>query len=107
MGDAAAIRNSDYLAMRKWLKEVYVIFPSKPGIKGKRPPASIEIENIPISYAGKNSFSVRVYNPAIEKDVSKPRSALLMFHGGGWIHGLPEMDEGTDTKLNSHLPVSD
>ncbi|KAH6668411.1 alpha/beta hydrolase domain-containing protein [Halenospora varia] len=102
LADAAAFRNTDHIAMRQWLADVYTKFPSEPQVKRIRTKADVKIANVSISYGNGNGFSVRIYDPSSE-DGQKQRPALLMFHGGGWIHGVPQMDEGMATFLASEL----
>jgi acetyl esterase/lipase len=79
--------------MRKWLAEEYMTLPRTPPTEARsRSTANIHTETIPTSYGDGNQFSVRVYNPTADDDGLRP--ALIMYHGGGWIHGFPEVDEG-------------
>jgi acetyl esterase/lipase len=60
-----------------------------------RTTASISVKNVPISYEENKHFRVRIRDPV--PDAGKEgclRPALLMLHGGGWIHSFPEVDEG-------------
>lgn len=101
MGDIANIDPTDHIAMRKWLEEAYINFPTDPQTTRVRPKVPIAIKNVPISYGTDNHFSVRIYDPAPDHDEEKTlRPALIMIHGGGWIHGHPEGEDGMPT-----LPV--
>ncbi|KAG8419895.1 hypothetical protein J3458_004723 [Metarhizium acridum] len=47
-----------------------------------------------MTYGSDATFRVRVYVPAVEDKQSVPsRPALIMYHGEGWIHRYPEVDE--------------
>lgn len=90
-----SIDPTDHIAMREWLKQYYMPLPKAPQIKRTRTIVPINIKTVPVTY-GENTFSVRVYDP-IDKEITLEhlRPALVMLHGGGWIHGYPEIDEGT------------
>lgn len=62
----------------------------------RRPLAEIDIKNVFINYGTDDNFRVRVYVPLVEDAQShiSGKPALIMYHGGGWIHGYPEVDEG-------------
>jgi acetyl esterase/lipase len=98
LDDADAFRNTDHIAMRQWLVDVYTKFSLEPQVKRVRTEVNVKISDVPITYGTENHFSVRVYNPCSE-DHQGQRAALLMFHGGGWIHGVPQMDEGKNCLL--------
>lgn len=81
--------------MRQWLKDVYMKLPMLPQIKRTRTPVPIQIKNVSVVYSGENHFSIRIYDPSHEENfVLCRRPALIMYHGGGWMHGSPEGDEG-------------
>ncbi|KAH6668432.1 alpha/beta hydrolase domain-containing protein [Halenospora varia] len=105
LGDAAAFRNTDHIAMRQWLADVYTKFPSEPQAKRVRTQVGVKITNVPITYGAENHFSIRVYDPSSEVHKGQ-RAALLMFHGGVWIHGVPQMDEviNVDYRLAPEYP---
>ncbi len=86
--------------MRQWLREVYTTFPSEPDVERVRSRVQIDTQTTSIIHGNGDKFRVRIYNPIVED--GRILSALLMFHGGGWIHGFPEMDEG-----NCRRTVSD
>jgi acetyl esterase/lipase len=91
----------DYVGMRKWLVDVYMKVPKEPEARRVRTRTSVAIKDVPITYASDNNFSIRVYDPT--PDAGKEgslRPALLMIHGGGWIHGFPEIDEGIISPQN-------
>ncbi len=95
LGDVASIDPTDHIAMRQWLKDEFMGIPKAPQIKPTRTPVPILVKDVPITYDGDNHFSIRVYDPANEgKSALRLRPALIMYHGGGWIHGFPAVDEG-------------
>jgi len=82
--------------MRQRVRDVHLRLPREPRSKRILPSVPISIRNISVVYQDRNEFSVRVYDPAAQNSCndSGSRPALIMYHGGGWTHGLPEMDEG-------------
>lgn len=58
---------------------------------GIRSTVIISSKHVPIRYGLGNQFSVHVYTPTAASIGLRP--SLIMFHGGGWTHGTPEMDE--------------
>ncbi|KAJ4862654.1 alpha/beta hydrolase fold domain-containing protein [Trichoderma breve] len=98
----ATIHPADHVEMRKWLTEEYITWPKTPPVEARsRAISKIHIQTVPVTYEDGNQFAVRVYDPEI-KD-SSPRPALIMYHGGGWVHGFPEVDEGTAEFFASEL----
>ncbi|KAL7929991.1 alpha/beta-hydrolase [Trichoderma chlorosporum] len=86
------IHPADYVEMRKWLAEEYITWPRAPPTQSRsRAISHIHIETLPVIYENGHQFTVRVYSPTTEN--SKLRPALIMYHGGGWVHGFPEVDE--------------
>lgn len=94
LADAGAFRHSDHIATREWLRNVYAKLPHEVPTKRVRPRVDVTITDTSVQYGEGDMFSVRIYDPQADED-SALRPALLMFHGGGWIHGFPAMDEGT------------
>lgn len=93
----------DVVGMRHWINEVFLKNPvaewrSKCDISRRRPCARVNKYDIsvPCSDSSQGSFSIRVYEPEFEgeKMNARKRPAVLMYHGGGWIHGTPQGDEG-------------
>lgn len=89
---------TDVPSMRRWIDEVLLQGPlaeyrAKVNIKQQRSTADVDVYNVsvPCSDSSNNSFGIRVYEPDLPNSQSKP--AVLMFHGGGWIHGNPLGDE--------------
>jgi acetyl esterase/lipase len=90
----ASLDHTDHVVMRKWLAEEYMNWPKTPPTAARScEPVEIHKQTIPVTYGEDNRFSVRVYDPMRENSCSL-RAALIMCHGGGWIHGYPEVDEG-------------
>ncbi|KAH8802765.1 alpha/beta hydrolase domain-containing protein [Xylogone sp. PMI_703] len=102
--NAPLIDPTDHIAMRQWLKDVYVTLPKAPQVKRTRPPVPINTRDIPITYGADNHFRIRIYDPS-EDGASREelRPALIMIHGGGWIHGYPEVDEDLSEFFASEL----
>lgn len=90
--------------MRIWIEEALLNGPlaeqrNSSVLERRRKALPVDIHNLSIPCAKRgdgSSFGVRVYNPRMEPEEqnSRPRPAILMFHGGGWIHGRPEGDDG-------------
>jgi acetyl esterase/lipase len=81
--------------MRKWINEQYIPLPKAPINERIRPQALVTSKDISISYGKDNTFSVRVYTPTYQNTRKETlRPALMMIHGGGFIHGSPEVDDG-------------
>src|SRR6266700_234 len=95
MGNVEGLDVNDHIAMRKWLRDVYMTLPKEPQTKRVRTTASVAVKNVPISYGSDDAFSIRIYDP--KPDAGKEtdlRPPLLTFHGGGWVPGFPEGDDG-------------
>lgn len=85
----------DTREMRQRVQEVHRQMSREPMSKRIFTPASISVNDIDIVYQNDNAFSVRVYDPAIQSPENQSlRPAVITYHGGGWTHGLPQMDEG-------------
>jgi hypothetical protein len=92
---------NDHIGMRKWLAEVYLRLRAEPQTTRVRTRTPVAVKNVPITYGSDNNFSVRIYDPTPDTGKeSSLRPALLMFHGGGWVHGFPEVDEGEHKPSN-------
>lgn len=84
--------------MRRWIQEELLEGPlaehrNNCKIERRRPEVTVLISDIRIAcFDGSgDDFGMRVYEPQISTDAPKP--AILMFHGGGWIHGDPRGDD--------------
>lgn len=80
--------------MRKWTTETYGNLPKRPLSKRVRSEADIQITTVPITYGIDCSFSIRIYVPVAPEAETLSRPALIMFHGGGWMAGSAEGDDG-------------
>jgi acetyl esterase/lipase len=94
---------TDVENMRKWIDSTLLHGPLAESrlqcdIKRRQPPVHIDIRNIsvPCSDGSGHEFAIRTYVPRVERNKAGSRGmpAILMLHGGGWIHGKPEGDEG-------------
>lgn len=86
----------DVAVSRKWVEEVVMKLPREPPAASRtRKLADMAIKTIPVTYGQDGKFSVRVYVPALE-DGDDRRAGLIMYHGGGWVHSYPEVDEGKE-----------
>lgn len=101
----ALINPTDEVAMRKWLVDEYIKWPKTPPATARvRKPVEIQAKTVKIIYGDDNHFAVRVYNPSTQGSCLRP--ALLMLHGGGWIHGFPEVEEGNEMAILRTLKSS-
>ena len=94
---------TDVVAMRHWINEVFLKDPiaewrTKCDISRRRARALVNKSNVSVTCldSSQDSFGIRVYEPSIEgaEASTQKRPAMLMYHGGGWIHGTPQGDEG-------------
>jgi acetyl esterase/lipase len=85
---------ADVPAARQWLEDVVMNLPrGPPATAFRRPVAELKIENAIVMYSEDQSFRIRIYSPTSPNQGKRP--ALVLYHGGGWVHGYPEVDEGT------------
>ena len=95
---ASAPSGTDVQGMRKWVKEVFAegllpAYRDKFEIKLRRPRQNVQKRSIFVHCSdGSGDFEMWAYEPAAKS--TSPRPAILMFHGGGWIHGDPSADDG-------------
>lgn len=88
---------TDVDGMREWVNNVMAKGPlaehrAKLGIKLRRPPQEVGKNIITVKATdGDDEYGIWVYEPAA---ATTQRPAILMLHGGGWIHGNPVGDEG-------------
>ncbi|KIW99742.1 uncharacterized protein Z518_11155 [Rhinocladiella mackenziei CBS 650.93] len=103
---------TDVRLMRRWIDEVFLRGPlaeyrARINIKRRRPITKVDVQDVSVLCSGtsRESFGIRVYNPRLVERESKihSRPAVLMFHGGGWIHGNPLGDENISTIFASEL----
>ncbi|KAG9500647.1 hypothetical protein J7337_009129 [Fusarium musae] len=83
---------ADVPAARQWLDNVVMNLPRGPPATAFRQPIEqLKIENVIVTYGGDQSYRVRIYSPISPSQGGRP--ALILYHGGGFIHGYPEVDE--------------
>ncbi|VUC23414.1 unnamed protein product [Clonostachys rosea] len=87
---------TDVDGMRKWVDDVMVRGPlaehrAKLEIKRRRDPQEVGKNIITVNATdGDGEYGIWVYEPTAAAAL---RPAILMLHGGGWIHGNPAGDE--------------
>ncbi|KIW32086.1 uncharacterized protein PV07_03658 [Cladophialophora immunda] len=104
---------TDVQAMRRWIDNVFLKGPlaehrARCDIQRRRPEAKIDISDVSVqcSDGSQDTFVIRVYEPQLAEETSKQqqlRPAILMLHGGGWIHGKPCGDDTISTLFASEL----
>lgn len=93
--------------MRKWVKEVFLDgelakLRANADFEFRRPRQDVKKEIISIKTTDNTEmFDLWVYQPTSATGGSTSRPAVLMFHGGGWIHGNPGGDESKQL-IESH-----
>jgi acetyl esterase/lipase len=93
---------TDIQGMRRWVQELftsdaYAKEKARFKVRRRRPVAEVgrSIVSVPCSDGGDECFNLWIYEPQNEEASPRPKSrpAILMLHGGGWIHGTPIGDE--------------
>ncbi|KAK5545084.1 hypothetical protein LTR46_004808 [Exophiala xenobiotica] len=93
---------TDIPGMRRWVQElftseVYAKEKARFKVRRRRPVAEVgrSIVSVPCSDGSDECFNLWIYEPQNEEASPRPKSrpAILMLHGGGWIHGTPIGDE--------------
>lgn len=88
----------DVAAARKWVTEVVLKLPRAPPASSRsRELAEVEITEIAVTYGADEKFSLRIYVPAVQNAGQDRSAALIMYHGGGFVHSSPVVDEGKMT----------
>ena len=89
---------TDVQGMRRWIEEKLLdgaLWEHRNNckIQRRRPEVPVDIQDlqIPCTDGSGDHFGIRVYQPRLETEQLRP--AILMFHGGGWIHGDPRGDD--------------
>lgn len=89
---------ADVYGMRKWINEELLNgrlaeHRNSCKIERRRPEVDVLIHDVrvPCMDGSGDSFGMRVYEPQNGSDASRP--VILMYHGGGWIHGDPRGDD--------------
>jgi acetyl esterase/lipase len=92
---------TDVLGMREWIKatlmsDILLKHRAKAELNLRNPKKKVNKEIITIkSSDGDEIFDLWIYKVALSRsEETTPRPAILMLHGGGWIHGNPLGDEG-------------
>ncbi|CAH0020336.1 unnamed protein product [Clonostachys rhizophaga] len=97
---------TDVDGMREWVNNVMVKGPlaeyrAKLDIKLRRPPQEVGKNIITVNATdGDGEYGIWVYEPTA---AGARRPAILMLHGGGWIHGNPAGDEALAQVFASEL----
>lgn len=67
-------------------------------------PEDIRVENVSIpGQADRTKIRLRIYKP---KSIAAPTPALIWMHGGGYVMGKPEQDEGSCTQYVQELGIT-
>ncbi|KEF61324.1 uncharacterized protein A1O9_02889 [Exophiala aquamarina CBS 119918] len=94
--------SDDVPGMRRWVQELFMseaYNKEKARFRSKYPQDLKKVNKsiVPVSTPGQKdeAFDIWVYEPFLDEQSSSSelRPAILMFHGGGWIHGNPVGDE--------------
>ena len=92
---------TDVLGTRKWIKTTFMSdalleHRAKAKLNLRLPKRKVNKEIVTItSSEGDETCDLWIYQVAHSgSDKSTPRPAILMLHGGGWVHGSPLGDEG-------------
>lgn len=96
--------------MRKWLDDTYINLPKEPKTQAHRTrsPVTIEITDVLVPSDDEKHFSIRVYDPIPQSKLESAeelRPAVILYHGGGWIHGFPKGDDGNYSQFYSIIRV--
>ena len=100
--------STDVDSMRRWVdgkvsSEGFAYEKARFRVPRRRPARQItkKIVSVKCSDESENRFDLWVYDPRIKGSdlLSIARPALLMLHGGGWIHGNPMGDECMSASL--------
>lgn len=99
---------TDVEGMRRWVDDTFIKgelakHRAQHSFQYRRPvrETTKEIVTISPNDDGENAFDLWVYEVPTQETSSRP--AILMFHGGGWIHGNPAGDEGIAEIFASEL----
>jgi acetyl esterase/lipase len=91
---------TDVEGMRKWVDETFGSGlldedRAKCEIRRRQPKAIIDKKVVSIipSDGSNIGFELWIYQSAKRESITRARPAILMFHGGGFIHGSPLGDE--------------
>lgn len=97
---ASVPSGTDVQGMRRWIKEVYldpVLIEARNKCKfnRRRPQQKVNktVVSVKSSDGSGETFELWIYQTD-DKPPARGKPALMMLHGGGWIHGTPLCDEG-------------
>jgi acetyl esterase/lipase len=93
--------SSDLTATREWTKTEWYRLPREIEAPRFQSPIKTRSEDVTITYDGDKTFRVRVYEPDVPGARSLP--ALIVLHGGGWVHGHLDTDDETSKYFCSEL----
>lgn len=97
---ASVPSGTDVQGMRRWIKEVYldpvlIEARNKCNFNRRRPQQKVNktVVSVKSSDGSGETFELWIYQTD-DKPPARGKPALMMLHGGGWIHGTPLCDEG-------------
>ncbi|KAK9358507.1 alpha/beta hydrolase [Lipomyces starkeyi] len=96
---------NDLYAIRDWVQRCYLPISKTIHAKRVRPEVPVVVEDQRIVYDTDKSFLIRIYSPNRPSAAEVLRPALLMYHGGGFIHGNPSCDDDLSRFFASDLDV--
>ncbi|KIX04739.1 uncharacterized protein Z518_05609 [Rhinocladiella mackenziei CBS 650.93] len=83
---------TDVERMRHWISTDYTAIPKTSFLhRHIRERVPIEQQDVKVCYGETFDFTMRIYTPL--RGRCQPRPAVIMYHGGGWIHGDATSDE--------------
>lgn len=91
----------DFQAWREYDRTEYHNYDREVHCKRTRTKVPVTVTKVLVSYGENNEFGIHVFEPQHEDAGARP--AVLMYHGGGWSHGDPNIDAGSLSSLNSSL----
>ncbi|ORX36967.1 Alpha/Beta hydrolase protein [Kockovaella imperatae] len=94
----------DYVGMRRWLKDSYEKVDRKFNHHSWRTPTRVSKSEVMLENGDdEGSFRCVIWEPEEVATDETSRPVILMYHGGGFIHGFPELDEDLAVVLASDL----
>ncbi|KAL2402451.1 hypothetical protein ABEF95_002504 [Exophiala dermatitidis] len=80
----------DFQAWREYDRTEYHNYDREVHCKRTRTKVPVTVTTVRVSYGENNEFGIHVFEPQHEDAGARP--AVLMYHGGGWSHGDPNID---------------
>ncbi|KAJ4531508.1 hypothetical protein HRR80_009470 [Exophiala dermatitidis] len=80
----------DFQAWREYDRTEYHNYDREVHCKRTRTKVPVTVTKVLVSYGENNEFGIHVFEPQHEDAGARP--AVLMYHGGGWSHGDPNID---------------